>query len=316
MNTFFLLTRRRTQAFLTFFPLALVIACSEDDEGQPPPTNPKPSIEISTTVDNVDIEGAIAHAASIWESHLDLELGIRINLVFVPFNTGFLGRSIPNGFRNFPNAPQNDIWYPSALAKQFAGEDLSAGTFDMDILIDGTANYYFGIDGQPADFQYDFVSLLLHEIAHGLGHGTLAGLENGNLGAFSIQPDLGPYIPSFSIPQLENLPTVYDLFMRDGSNRNLVADLPNPSSELFMIFTSDAVFFAGPQSTFANGGQAPNLYAPTNFRDGSSLSHLDETTYNNTENALMTPFLSEAEVNHNPGPITLGILQDLGWQLK
>jgi hypothetical protein len=42
--------------------------------------------------------------------------------------------------------------------------------------------------------------------------------------------------------------------------------------------------------------------------------HLDEFTYPPGDvNAFMTPFLGWAEPIHNPGPIVLGVLTDIGW---
>ena len=58
----------------------------------------------------------------------------------------------------------------------------------------------------------------------------------------------------------------------------------------------------------------PKLYAPGIFSFGSSILHLDETSFPpHTSDAVMTPFCSPGESNHSPGPVTIGILQDLGW---
>ena len=64
-----------------------------------------------------------------------------------------------------------------------------------------------------------------------------------------------------------------------------------------------------------NGGVSPKTYAPSTFNGGSSYSHLDEDTFNNTPHALMTPFSARAEANHDPGNIILGFMEDMGWIL-
>src|SRR5690606_32055936 len=56
------------------------------------------------------------------------------------------------------------------------------------------------------------------------------------------------------------------------------------------------VFFDGPTATAKNGGNPPKMYSPSNFVRGSSLSHLDEATFNGTPNALMTPGISLGEM--------------------
>jgi hypothetical protein len=66
-----------------------------------------------------------------------------------------------------------------------------------------------------------------------------------------------------------------------------------------------------------NGGTRPKIYAPAAFSLGSSLLHLDESTYPaGSINELMTPFSGTADAIHDPGPITIGILMDIGWVIN
>ena len=45
--------------------------------------------------------------------------------------------------------------------------------------------------------------------------------------------------------------------------------------------------------------------------------HLDEAIFHsNTAEAVMTPYCSAGEVNHLPGAITMGVLQDIGWNIS
>ncbi|NIV03224.1 MAG: T9SS type A sorting domain-containing protein, partial [Calditrichae bacterium] len=67
----------------------------------------------------------------------------------------------------------------------------------------------------------------------------------------------------------------------------------------------------------ANSGNRPKLYAPSNWEQGSSYSHLDETTFPpGNPNSLMTPQIGNAEPIHAPGPVTLGIFRDMGWSTQ
>ncbi len=306
-----------SRVLLFFMALILLIGCRNEDpeiEEFVVIPDPDPQIRLVSNAGSERIQTAVDHTFDIWEDKLLLSASIRVNVIFIAISPGFLGRAIPNGHKNFPNAQYPEVWYPSSLAKQLAGGDLNPDDNDMDILIDGTRNWYFGTDGLPNTGQYDFVTLLLHEIGHGLGLGTLAGIE-GREGAFSIQPELGLFTPSFDVPELQNLPTVFDLFLQNNDSELLTTAYPNPSEILGKVFVSDQVFFAGQRTLVINGTPA-KIYAPDPFRDGSSISHLDERLYNDSPNALMTPFLSEMEVNHDPGPLTLAILEDLGWSLK
>ena len=304
-----------TKRSLVVWGIALCLGlsgCSNEDAAPTIVAEENPHIEISTSTTNAAVNTALEAAASIWEARLDLRSTIKIKVVFLPISPGFLGRAVPNGNINFVNSNQQDIWYPSALAKQLAGGDINDGANDMDILIDGTRLFYFGLDGNPSEIQYDFLTLILHEITHGLGHGTLAGIDNG-LGTYSIQPNLGGYDPSFEIPDLQNLPTIYDLFIVEN-NVPLATQYQSPSMALAEAFTNNNLKFSGPNANQVL--ESIQLYAPDRFRDGTSLSHLDENTFNESENALMTPFLAEGEVLHIPSPLTLAMLKDLGWELK
>ena len=62
----------------------------------------------------------------------------------------------------------------------------------------------------------------------------------------------------------------------------------------------------------ANNGIKPALYTPKPYEVGSSVSHLDEATFANSErDAVMTPNLKLGEVFHNPGPLLIAMFEDL-----
>ncbi|MEO0340441.1 MAG: T9SS type A sorting domain-containing protein, partial [Bacteroidota bacterium] len=90
-----------------------------------------------------------------------------------------------------------------------------------------------------------------------------------------------------------------------------------PSSDLRTAYTSTNLFFDAPEvADFVGRNRGAELHAPRSFDSGSSISHLDEFAFRaGSENALMTPQLSFREAVHDPGPIGLGILQALGWEI-
>jgi hypothetical protein len=74
--------------------------------------------------------------------------------------------------------------------------------------------------------------------------------------------------------------------------------------------TSGEVYWLGDAGSAANDGFLPQIYAPTTWEQGSSLSHEDEAAH---PNALMSPYYSG--VNHVPDVMTLGMLGDIGWSI-
>jgi hypothetical protein len=105
--------------------------------------------------------------------------------------------------------------------------------------------------------------------------------------------------------------------MRDGSGNQLTDTgvYANPSTALGSALTSNDIWFHGSNAVVANGGQRVKMYAPSTWSSGSSYSHLDYDTFNNTSNQLMVYAISAGESIHDPGPITKGILKDLGWNI-
>jgi len=186
--------------------------------------------------------------------------------------------------------------------------------------MNNATNYYFGTDGNPSLNQYDFVSVLLHEIAHGLGVVSLSKVisNEGSFGTLQAT-DFAPLNTTFPFPNLEGRPSAWDNMIINNGGDYIVDTLlfPNNSLDLKMEFESNALYFNGPVSTALNAGINPRVFAPITYDPGSSLSHLNESSFPpSSGNCMMTPFISSGEVNHYPGPLFLAILQDIGWQVN
>jgi hypothetical protein len=247
------------------------------------------------------------YALGIWAERINSNLEIRVNVDWVVLPEGQLG--FAGGFftSNFPGAPRPNTAYASALADHLANSDLFPNEADIvgSFSANPQANWYFGTDGKTPAGRLDFVSVVLHEIAHGLGFGDSFDFDGGSgTGSFGLQ---------------NGSPTIFDIFVVDGESDSLVDTqvFPNPSVALGEALISNQLFFAGDRAQLGNEGASPRLYAPDPFQPGSSVAHLDETTFPfGTENALMTPTLAAGEANHAPGLITLGIFQDMGWAMS
>jgi fibronectin type 3 domain-containing protein len=77
--------------------------------------------------------------------------------------------------------------------------------------------------------------------------------------------------------------------------------------------TSNNLYWDGTNANTANGGQRVKMYAPSSWSNGSSYSHLDYSTFSGTLNSLMVYAIGSGSSQHNPGTVTLGILEDMGW---
>ena len=249
-----------------------------------------------------EARAAMRFAADVWGRYLDSGVPVRVNIDWQDRgNNRLLASAGPATlFRDFAGGTPN-TWYPVALAEAIAGRNLNA-TDDADINVNAnsTANWYFGTDGNTPRNRIDLVSVMLHELGHGLGF--LASVDTINDNQLSI--GFGDRF------------IIYDLFLETESGVAL-ADMgmfSSSSEELLTAVTSNDLVFDGSRANAENNNQEVPLFSPSAFDDGSSVSHLDEGSYRaGTENALMTPFLAAGEAVHDPGPITLGIFADMGW---
>ena len=151
------------------------------------------------------------HAADIWGALIDSKLDILIDASFDKLTcdatSGVLGQANPTKFfRDFGNAPQQNVWYPVALANELAGRDLNIGTAQIQAKFNseidtpnclGGIGWYYGFDGKHGARE-DLIVTLLHELGHGLG---FAGLTKGATGVMS-----------------GNFPSVFELHMLDETS--------------------------------------------------------------------------------------------------
>ncbi|HJS30061.1 MAG TPA: hypothetical protein VJ768_10590, partial [Anaerolineales bacterium] len=178
------------------------------------------------------------------------------------------------------------------------------------------SGWYYGTDGAPPFGTYDFATVVLHELAHGLGF--IGSMRVDDILSFypcppppfPVEGDLGCWGPSpFGGGFPPYYPFVFDLYAKNHLGTPLLS-FPNPSEALAIQMKSNLIYFDGPP---VNDCFPVKLYTPSDWEVGSSFSHLDEEAYNGTAHALMTPIIFNAEANHDPGVITLGMFEDMGW---
>ena len=258
---------------------------------------------------------AFQYAVDIWNALIRSPVPIRIDASFTDLG-GFEGETIilggarPAGWKS-PGSL--DLWFPEALADTKADRDLAAGEPDIITRFNSheDANWYFGTDGNTPAGKTDFVSTVLHEIAHGLGFFSFASVEEGSIYGFTSSSGRGKLRDGNP-----DLPYIYDFFVENGAKKTIIA-FPDPSFNLENQLTSNDLFWNGKKGVEANAGILPHLYAPSSWRQGSSYTHLDEMTFPAGDaNALMTPYLANQEAIHDPGPVALGMLADIGWTIN
>lgn len=270
----------------------------------PPPVGFEPGAPrdavISVTYNGfpADALDAFQYAVDIWASIITSTIPITIDANWLDLSSNALGFAGATGvYRNFSGAPIANTYYATALANKLSNSTLNVSASDIFCGFNANQNWYLGIDGNTPSGQFDFVTVVLHELCHGLGFFASISADNG--GQYGFNGD----------------PVIYDVFIENIEGIELT-ELINPSPSVIDFATSGNLFWNGANAVAANGPDQPRLFSPSNFQGGSSVSHLNEATYPpGTPDALMTPFLNSAEAIHDPGPVVTGILKDLGWAI-
>ncbi len=268
----------------------------------PPVILPQPertaSFVVNYTGFSTEAQAAFQYAVDIWSSLITSDVPIVIDATWEDLPGNTLGSAGATGlWYNFGGAPSNNVLYPSPLADKLAGSDLEPGSADMVANFDSGTDWYFGLDGNTPFAQYDLVSVVLHEIGHGLGFA----------GTMYVGVDLNGYVLNGSLAH------IYDEFVYTGNNEALL-DFGNGTAALADALLGDNLYWAGIQGNAQSGDFSPKLYAPSGWEQGSSLSHFDESTYPaGSVHSLMTPQIGNGEAIHSPGPMALGVLEDIGW---
>ena len=258
---------------------------------------------------------AFQYAVDIWNALIRSPVPIQIDASFIDFGGFEDGTIILGGARpaSWKSSRSLDLWFPEALADNGAGRDITAGEPDIITRFNSheDANWYFGTDGNTPSGKTDFVSTVLHEIAHGLGFSSFATVDKSSVWGFSASSGGGELRA-----RRPKLAQIYDFFVENGSKKTIMS-FPDPSYALENQFTSNDLFWNGKKGAQANGGIFPHLYAPSSWAEGSSYTHLDEITFPaGNVNSLMTAYLDDQEAIHTPGPIALGMLEDMGWTIN
>ena len=256
----------------------------------------KSNFKVDFTTTPSIYHAAINAAVDVWSQNFVSQVPVKVKVYWGrQSSSAILASAAPGKFHtNFKNIPDNDLWYASALADAIAGEDIEPTIEEVTIRINSTNApiLYLGTDGNCPSNKYDLVSMILHEMGHGLGF-----LSN------SDYDDLYGY---GSIQQ----PTPYDAYAQLPDGRRLM-DLDSPSLELGEAMTQPLVW-SGANGIRANNGIKPLLYTPKEYEGGSSVSHLDEDTFaNSPRDAVMSPNLKMGEVFHLPGPLLIAMFEDL-----
>lgn len=261
-------------------------------------TAPASNIEVTYINFPEQAIGAFEYAVSIWESVLNSPMPIRI--VAEMKTTGdyqSIASAKPASF--FSSTSENtvpNVLYPVALLERLLGKEINGNEADITCSFSSNMPWYFGLDGNTPATQYDFVTAVLHEIAHGLG---FAGFLKNVDGIGKINNPVSQ-------------PSIFDYYLHTGNRLPISGnpDFPVNSAELGKQLTSENLIFFYPDNKYGEENTTDNVYSPSVWMDGASLYHLNAAS---GADQLMNAFARKGEAIHYPGDTMLEILSELGW---
>ncbi|HSO17952.1 MAG TPA: hypothetical protein VLT88_00755 [Desulfosarcina sp.] len=279
-----------------------------NDPGAPDPASTAGGNAGSTLGDQRRI--AFSRATQIWADQLDSKVPIVVAVEFDPTltcnaGTANLGSAGTNSVHaNFMGAPVSDTWYPAALANALAGTDLAPGTGDIDASFNSALDggvcafplvWYYGLDGIPPPGTLDFISIALHELAHGLGFQTF------------MDPATGA--------KFGGLDDAFLLWLEDHTTGELLSDMASDAERAAASINTGNLHWIGPDVVAAAGGLTSGrhpsghveMHAPDPLAPGSSVSHFSTSL---SPSELMEPSFTGA--NQDVG-LTRQLFQDIGW---
>ncbi len=250
-----------------------------------------------------DAFAAAEMAADIWGSLIYSPVPINVKIEFADQDEGTLastGTPWPPYILD-ENGYLPERIYIQALAEKFYGINMNGDNPDMSIYYNQNIPWYFGTDSLTPKNTYDFLSTVLHEMAHGLGF----------YGYFYVDDDgMGDGLP---------IPAAFDGFFENSTGQRLSDTIlfPQPSEKLGDALTRPPVYFDSPivARELPEETMPPKMFIPNPWRPGNSLYHLDQIyDYTNGErDALMTYSTGTGKAIHDPGPITTYMLYEIGW---
>lgn len=251
---------------------------------------------------------AFQYAADLVGALLSSSVNIVVAAEMTPLggdaSSAILGAAGPTSVaRDFVGAPSANTWYVMALANKLNNSDLAPTLADIEAEFNsdvdnstvlGTNGWYYGLDGNTPAGDVDFVTVVLHELTHGLGFLSLVELGSG--------AKLNGLNDAY-MRHLEHHDAAQPKYPLMSDSQRVLASI----SVTNLHWTGPAVNAASSGLTAGVSGGHVQMFAPNPQQPGSSVSHFSTAL---APSELMEPFYTGAD--HSLG-LAAQLLTDIGW---
>lgn len=272
-------------------------------------TSPRASGQFVVTFTGVvptsTIRNVFGAAAYLLQSYFVLSHDVNIRAAWVDLSAtpNLLGEGGPSTLCAHPNSADYPyVLVPGSLYVQLTGASNCPGAVDnfhIDVQLNShpTIPWYFGADGNTPVDKLDLVTVIMHEIVHGLG------FVSGVYGAGAQYP-FAPY--GFA----------YDWYIFytggiAGWPTSFADPVSNPCITNPLLLSNGALQFVG---TAGNASiWSFTVYSPTMFAAGSSISHV--APVGGTLNRLMYPSIGTGQAWHDIGINVWEVMATIGYSM-
>ena len=194
------------------------------------PSQTMSNISVNYTGFTPQAQAAFQAAVEIWQTQLGSSVPLVVDASFTSLGANVLGSAGFTGVSSsFPNIPRAATFFPIPIVNKLAGSDRNGANAEISARFNSGFTWYYGTDGLTPSGQVDFISVVLHELGHGLGF----------IGSASVS--------ALGSGSLNSTPYIYDVSVVDGAGVSILdaAAYPNPSPALGALLTSGNVFWNG-----------------------------------------------------------------------
>jgi len=225
---------------------------------------------------------AIQFVLQAWSDKLATSVPIHLELGFASLG----GLTLAEASTEF--TASDGRTYPCSVYNHSVGYDVFPGDPDFTITFNSDYTFSYATTGStPADTT-DFVTVFLHEVTHGLGFTDTLNWD-------------GSYL-------IEDTPSKWEEYLYyNGNTLNTMTD-----SGRYTAIRSTELYWDGQNAKEANGGSRIEMYAPSTYAPGSSVSHWDQSvTFPTFMKFQVADGTNCREINDREAKL----LKDVGWTL-
>lgn len=274
------------------------------------------------------VKTVVMEAARLWADVFPSAVEIRMLAAWTEMGSGVLGSAGPTflfwgGDCDLGLKPQ---LYTPPILNSILGRDFDDGfgilEHHFELSVSSAIDWHFGLEGETVPTnQLDFLSLVLHEMAHGLFFFSFSDVRSFQ---GSFRPGFGSNEFLEDGTQLavsQRTPSHFDRFLTDDSKTPLVLLCEDGATFYNALVT--AIRFFDPRATAAGRLTDFSMHSPPTYAYGTSTMHFLENAdaraadceRNNLDGAdpnqcsgLMSPSLDRGQAQHEIGENTKRIL--------